>query len=1052
MAMPTSRIPAIILFILALATLALAGPAENGPDLFKNIAWRHIGPTTCGGRIPDIEAVPGNPSVVYVSGSTGGIFKSVNQGLTWTPIFDEAGNSVSIGDMALAPSDPDLIWVGTGEANCDQNAGTMGDGVYKSLDGGKTWQNMGLRDTHHIGRLRIHPTNPDIVYVAAAGHLWGPNEERGLFRTRDGGRTWEKVLYINADTGVTDVAMDPNGRILYAAAYQRRRTAWGIADGGPHSGIWRSLDGGDTWVQLTKGLPSGELEKIGLAVAPSAPHIVYAIIGHREGGVFRSEDRGDTWTRVNKMRSPGYWYGQIMVDPVNPDKVWVPGVQLAVSIDGGKNFETDWTARNIHVDHHALWVNPHNPDHQYLGNDGGFYVTWDNGRNWDFRDNLPIAQYYAIGLDTRDPYWIYGGLQDNGTWGIPSMTYNPRGIVTDDTICVAWGDGFYAAIDPTDPTTLYAESQYGVLQRVSLKPRQSKMIQPVPEDPEEKYRFSWNSPLIISPHDPQRIYFGGNKLFTTTNGGQSWTVISPDLTRNLDKKDATIMGVKASLRAYSTITTVSESPVRAGLIYVGTDDGQLQVTRDGGRNWENLSDILGLAEKFYTTRVLASAHDADVAFASFSAHYEGDYAPYLFRTDDGGKTWRNIGAAMPAKTVVKALAEHPRNASLLFAGVHYGLLFSLDAGRTWYRAGGNLPAVPVDDLAIEPRENDLVLGTYGRGLLIMDDITFLEKLTPEALDREVVLFPPPAATQYIPVSPVPTEGDEVYAGPNPEYGAMITYYLKTDPPAPAPKKEEPKAAETAAAAATPPSGPEKASHPEKPATPSPVKLVITDSAGQVVRELEGPDKKGFHRISWDLCLEHPLAGEEGRRQYRGPLVVPGEYTVKLTARDQETSATFVVRADPEARAAAEDLQARLAASLDVVTIQQATFEARRTLRQVEQELQRVQKMLGEVKEPPESLQKTMKEALQSLKEVKEKFAAGGGWVEAGLLWQVQSSTAAPSQSDRRRIRNLRQRAIEQIGALNGLISGKFLELQKGLAEHDIAAKAFTPVTPPKAEE
>ncbi len=866
----TSRLT-MTLLLLCLPTGAFS-QEELPKNYFQHLEWREIGPAVFGGRIPDVEAVPENPAVIYVAGSTGGIFKTTNNGVTWRPVFDEAGTTLSIGDMVIAPSDPLILWVGTGEANGEQQAGSLGDGVYRSLDGGESWENMGLRDTRFINRVAIHPTDPDIVFVAASGHRWGPNEERGLYRTRDGGLTWENVLFINDDTGVTEVAMEGNGRILYAAAWQRRRHAWGNLTGGPHSGIYRSMDGGDTWDRLGGGLPEGNLGKIAMAIAPSSPNVVYAAIGDSDGGLFRSEDRGESWERVNDIRT-SYWYGNIYVDPVNENKVWVMGTMLDVSIDGGRSFENDWTARGIHVDHHVLWINPENTDHMLLGNDGGFHITYDGAKTWRFLNNIPIAQFYAIEVDDRDPYHVYGGLQDNGTWGLPSRTYSSNGIQNEDVMVVGGGDGFAPAIDPRDFSVVFSESQFGGLRRVDLVTGESSGIKPTPPDTTERYRFNWNSPILISPHDPDVMYFGGNKLFKTTDKGENWEVLSEDLTKDETPSDWEIMGLKPSLKEFNTLTAITESPLQQGLIYVGADDGSVHRTTDGGVTWDPLSDRFDLeGPGRYVADVLASSTEAHTAYIAFSGHFHDDFRPHLFKTTDAGESWERISHGMPDEAVIMGVAEHPENPDVLFAGIHTGLMFTVDGGESWTRAGGNLPPVQVTDIRI--KNGDLVLGTYGRGIIIMDDIVFLEGMTDEVMAQDAHLFPIRETEQHHLRTQNPHNRAARYAGPNPEYGALITYYLKDGP------------------------------HRDTPPDSARVSIQILDETGEVIRELEGPDRPGINRIAWDLRIMPDSVGAEEEGRSRRPRLVnvePGRFTVRLLARGLETDQAVIVVPDKRRR-------------------------------------------------------------------------------------------------------------------------------------------------------
>ncbi len=1050
------RLKRLLFFFLALAPAITpnsplsAQGATSQTDIFKQIKWRQIGPAAFGGRIDDIEATVSNPNIIFIAAASGGIFKSVNNGVTWKPVFDEEGTSLSIGDIAIAPSDPNIIWAGSGEPNGRQSS-SWGDGVYKSVDGGETWKHMGLKETHHIGRISIHPQNPDIVYVAALGHLWGANPERGLYRTKDGGKTWEKILFINENTGAVDVAIEDNGRIVYAATYQRQRRAWGYVGGGPHSGLYRSLDGGDNWEKLSNGLPSGDTGRIGIDISKSHPHIIYAIVENKNGGVFKSEDRGKSWTRVNELNPRPMYYSQIRVDPKNPDKVWVLGSPLYVSIDGGKKFSSEGTGEKIHVDHHALWIDPNNPDHLLLGNDGGFYISYDGSKTWDFIDNLPLAQYYAIGIDHRDPYWIYGGTQDNGCWGIPSRTSSSLGILNSDVVNIAYGDGFYVAIDPKDHTAIYAESQIGRLYFVDLITREEKGIRPVADDLEKDYRWNWSCPLIISPHDPNTLYYGANKLLKTMDRGHSWKEISPDLTRNQDWKKLPIMGIERNentlsrddgVAHYGTITTISESPLQAGLIYVGTDDGNVQMTQDAGKTWQNLTEKFKLSEPHWVSRVLGSCHQPGEAFVSFDGHQDNDFKPYLFKTTDFGKTWKNITADIPEGMVINVIAEHPRNANLLFVGTEFGLFISTNGGKNWVLAGGNLPRVPVDDIIVNPKDNDLILGTHGRGIIVLDDITWLEKLDESVLNSEAHLFPIREATQFYEMRALPDPGASRFSGPNPDYGVLITYYLKNDSPQeekPPLKKEKSEKAE------------------EKPNAPNvpKVKIVIEDKDGKLIRTLEGPDRKGINRINWDL--RYPLSFEEkGEEGWfgppKGPFVLPGEYTVKLVARNQELVQKASLRIDPQAKTNPEALKTRLEASLTVDELRRAFKEGQKATEEMDKELKRIKEMIKEEKAIPEEVKSKIEAISKKLEESKKAF--GRGWdapefAITDLAGQLQASTSVPTEAQLKTMNHLLGKLEKNIGEVNGLLTKEFPELQNLLNDKGISPIKAEPIKPPK---
>ncbi|MGQ9617758.1 MAG: VPS10 domain-containing protein [Candidatus Aminicenantia bacterium] len=842
-------------------------------SILNGITLRNIGPAIMGGRIDDFAVVEKDPRIIFVATASGGLWKTVNNGVTWEPVFDNEEVS-SIGDVSFAPSNPNIVWVGTGEANNRQSS-SWGNGVYKSTDGGKTWKHMGLRDTHHIARIVVHPNNPDIVYVAAVGRLWGPNKERGLFKTEDGGKTWKSILFINEDTGVTDVAIDyesPN--IIYAASYQRRRTAYGFVGGGPHSAIYKSIDGGETWKKLTNGLPTGDTGRIGLDVYRKDSRIIYAIIENKDGGVFRSEDRGETWKKMSSTNPRPMYFSQIRIDPNNDLRIWVLGVQMYYSEDGGKTFRTDLVEK-IHVDFHAMWINPENSDHIVLGSDGGIHISYDRGKTWDFINTIPLGQFYEVGYDMRKPYYVYGGLQDNGTWAGPSATRYAIGITNDDWYNVAGGDGFYAVVDPNDPTTAYVESQDGNLMRFNLKTGERRNIRPVPKDDKEELRFNWNSPILISPHNSNVIYYGGNKLFKSTDRGETWTE-SPDLTTNPDRDKMPIMGIIPDEKTlsrhdgvlyYGTITTITESPMKEGLLYVGTDDGNVQVSKDGGKTWKNITkNIKGVPPNTYVSRVVASRFEEGRVYVTFDGHRSNDFNPYVFVSEDYGETWHSISSNLPHGYCVNVIREGLENSNLLFVGTEFGAFFSIDRGKNWVKFKANLPTVPVDDIAIHPREHDLIFGTHGRSIWILDDAGFLEDLKEDVLNSEAYLFDIRPTTIFNFYSHKGSTGHKIFIAPNPPFGAIITYYLKEK------QKED-------------------------------VKIEIFDKDGKKLRELKGPNEKGINRLNWDLRYEPPRLPQQEEQIQRffratAPFVMPGEYTVKLVAGGKEYSKSVKLDVDP----------------------------------------------------------------------------------------------------------------------------------------------------------
>ena len=1012
-----------------------AQTTAGSPLALEHLEWRHIGPASFGGRIDDVEAVAGNPSVIFVGTASGGVFKTVNNGITWTPVFDRDATALSIGDIAIAPSDPNIIWVGTGESNNRQSS-SWGDGVYKSVDGGETWKHMGLKDTHHIGRVAIHPSNPDVLFVAAMGHLWGPNSERGLYRTKDGGKTWQKVLSVNDDTGVGEVAIDADGRTLYAAAYQRRRRGFGFVGGGPGSALYRSLDGGDTWDKLTRGLPAGELGRIGLDISRSRPNIVYAIVEHKtEGGVYRSDDRGATWTRQGSMNPRPSYYSQIRVDPKNPDKVWILG-SFAVSIDAGKTFRSEHTSDRIHTDHHALWIDPDNPDHLLLGNDGGLYFSYDGARNWQFVDNLPIGQYYDVDVDTRDPYWIYGGTQDNGTWGIPSRTSSLLGITNADVVNIAYGDGFYVAIDPRDHRTVYANSQSGRTYLVDLETREEQGLRPVPKDPKEVYRFNWSSPMLLSSHDPKVVYYGGNKLFKTVDRGRVWQTVSPDLTRNQDWKKLPVMpggpdrgddtlSRDDGVSDFGTISTIAESPLQAGVLYVGTDDGNVQVTRDGGGSWQNLTTKFKLPGPRWVSRVIASQHEAGAAYVCFDGHQDDDFKPYIFKTTDFGATWTSVAVDLPDGMAVHALAEHPRNRNLLLAGTEFGLFVTHDGGKSWTLVRGNLPRVRIDDILVSLRDNDLILGTHGRSIIVLDDMTMVEKTDATVLGEDAHLFPVRPATEYYETRMLPSPGAAKYTGPNPPYGALVTYYLKTDPPSAA----------------------------------SRVKIKILDAEGHLVRELEGPDRQGYNRVAWDL--RYPLTFAPGDQDEgwfgppKGTLVLPGEYLISVTARGRELTGSVQVRSDPRARTSLEALRQRFAASQRLAELTRAFADGVKAIDGVDREEDTIKKGLAGREGVSKPILDRVDDVSRKVDRVKTMFKAGFGGPKfkyLDLAGQLQASTSAPTEAQMTTIEHLTTELTEHIGAVNALITTDVPQLETEMRGSHLNPFVVKPVALPKVSK
>jgi len=968
--------------------------------MLKRFVWRGIGPASMGGRIDDIAAVESNPYIFYVGFATGGVWKTVNNGTTFTPIFD-TNSTASIGDIAIAASNPDIVWVGTGEANNRQSS-SFGDGIYKSTDAGKTFTKMGLENSQTIARIVIDPKDPNVVYVAVLGHLFGPNKERGVYKTTDGGKTWNNAKFIDADTGFTDLVMDgSDNKTLYAASYQRRRTSWGFNGGGPGSGIWKTTDAGKNWTKLQgNGLPEGLMGRIGIDVSRSNPNVLYAQIevgasvgtggeeqvppgasptptptptpvttaspvasptptppDPKKSGVWRSDDKGKTWRVVATCFNAGgcpennrsMYYSQIRVDPSNPENVFVGGLNFSKSTDGGKKF-TSLQQGIAHSDHHAIWVDPKNGNHLLIGNDGGLDVSYDQGATWEFINTIPAAQFYAIAADMRKPYYVYGGLQDNGSWGGPSQTRSNAGITNADWFRTGGGDGFYSQADPNDYNVVYSESQNGSMSRTDLRTGRSVSIRPraaarrggggaggggggrrggaqpgaspspTPEDPQaalaaiaaqqgfggfgglaatsnivpapspgEQFRFYWNTPIVMSPHNSRILYVGGDRFFKSLDRGDTWTA-SADLTKHVDRNKLSIMGVKGSdpmaskndgYTSFSYIVTIAESPLMPGILWVGTDDGNIQVSKDGGATWTNVSkNVPGVGEMYHINRVEPSHYDAGTCYLAVDGHRFDDLKPYLFVTRDYGATWSSIVSNLPAWGTVNVVREDPKNKDLLYVGTEFGLYISVDGGREWKAFMSGLPTVRVDDILVHPRDNDLIIGTHGRGIYILDDITPLQQLTSaKVLDKDAFLFDIRSGTQWLNDVRLGryTGGAKLYRGNNPQPGTMISYYLKAVPA-------------------------------------TDVKITISDYTGKVIRTIAGTKEVGINRIQWNLRGDPPPrpanlppgfggGGGGGGGGFAGffnlgPPIDPGTYFLKLSVNGKEFTTKVVIETDP----------------------------------------------------------------------------------------------------------------------------------------------------------
>ena len=907
--MPRLRSLAPLALLLVAAPLVAGVPkAKEGVATLKEsplaaLPFRNLGPAVTSGRVGDIAIDPSRPDTWYVAAASGGVWKTVNGGTTWSPLFDKEA-SFSIGCVTIDPRNPNTIWVGTGENN-SQRSVAYGDGVYRSQDGGKHWENMGLKASEHIAKILVDPRNSQVVYVASQGPLWKEGGERGLYKSTDGGKTWKVVLVVDVHTGVTDVVMDPRQPdVLFAATYQRRRHVWGMVNGGPGCGIQKSTDGGLTWTRLAEGLPKEDMGRIGLAIPPGEPDTVYATIeaANKAGGFFRSTDGGQTWERRHEQVSgAAQYYQELFCDPKNPKRVYAMDTWMQVTEDGGKTWRRVGETHK-HVDNHALWIDPANTNHLVSGCDGGVYESRDCGATWEFKANLPIIQYYRVAVDNARPFYgVYGGTQDNFSMGGPSRTRNLHGSTAFDWYVTQGGDGFYSQVDPDDPDTVYSESQYGGLVRFDRRTGERVELQPQPAPGEEPYRWNWDAPMMLSPHNGKRIYFAAQKLFRSNDRGSSWTAVSPDLTRKVDRSRLKIMdkiwSVDAVARNTSTsffgnIVAFNESPKVEGLLYVGTDDGLIQISEDGGKAWRKLDRFPGVPELTYVSCLAASPHQAATLYAAFDNHKAGDFRPYLLRSKDRGRTWESISAGLPERGSVYTVREDPAREGLLYCGTEFGLFFSLDAGTSWSKFN-DLPTIAVKDLAIQAREGDLVVATFGRGFFILDDLTPLREARSESLEREAHLFGLRPALAYIQAVPFggpgkSFQGDALFLSPNPPFGAVFTYHVKVEPQT-LKKQRQTKEKEAIKAGEDPTIPSWEALRAESRELAPEAVLTIRAADGEVVRRVIGKAEKGLHRLAWDLRLQDPAPIKLKRADDRDPwdygahgtLAAPGRYQASL---------------------------------------------------------------------------------------------------------------------------------------------------------------------------
>ncbi|MCU0961191.1 MAG: hypothetical protein MUF48_13910 [Pirellulaceae bacterium] len=1045
-------------------------------SLLSGLSFRGLGPAFMSGRISDIAVDSVDRNVWYVAAASGGVWKTENCGTTWTPIFDGYG-SYSIGCVTVDPQNRHVVWVGTGENNSQRSVG-YGDGVYKSLDGGKSFTRVGLENSEHIGKILIDPRDSQVVYVAAQGPLWAPGGDRGLYKTTDGGQTWTLVLNISENTGVSDVVFDPrNPDVLLAVAYQRRRHVWTLINGGPESALYKSTDGGQNWRKITRGLPGVDLGRIGVAVSPIQPDVVYALVEAAEGqsGFFKSTDGGETWAKQGSYESTSpQYYQEIVACPHVFDRVYSLDTYMMVSQDGGKSFQPlgeQWK----HVDNHALVIDPHNANHLLIGCDGGLYETWDRGQNYDFKANLPLTQFYKIAVDNDLPFYnIYGGTQDNATQGGPTRTRHVSGIRNSDWFITVFGDGFDPAVDPTDPNIVYSQWQYGGLIRYDRRTGEQIDIKPQEEPDGPPLRWNWDSPLLISPHAAQRIYYGAQILFRSDDRGDTWRAISPDLSRNLDRNALKVMGrvwgVDAvaknnSTSFYGSIMSISESPLVDGLLYVGTDDGLVQISEDGGQNWRKVEDFPGLdvPEFAFVNDVEASRHDPNTVYVVMYNYKRGDFRPYVVKSTDRGHTWSSIAGDLPPRGSTYTIVQDHVKPEMLFVGTEFGVFVTLDGGLKWIPLRGGLPTIVVRDLEIQRRENDLAVGTFGRGFYILDDYAPLRELTTELLDRDAHLFAIKPAQLFIQTDPSGGgekgfQGASFYTAPNPPFGATFTYFLKESLRTKKEQRQEKdrQLAQKNQDVAYPSWEELKAEDREE--APA-VLLIIRDAAGEVVRRMTVPASQGLHRVTWDFRYSGYTPVQLGDSGF-GPLAIPGQYTVSFAKRvdGQLTElippTPFTVEALGTPSLPAPNRSEVLAFQKQTGELQRAVYGAYRVAQETADQLKHMKQAVEQTPGVDPALGVEVRNLELRLTDILERFSGDPTKPRRnepgmpGILSRVQtvvyghwSTTSGPTQSHRRSYDIAAQQYSAVLGDLQKLVEQDVPELGRKL---EAAGAPWTP--------
>ncbi|TCI84808.1 glycosyl hydrolase [Tenacibaculum sp. M341] len=986
----------------------------------SGLKWRNVGPALTSGRISDFAFNPKNPYEYYVATAAGGVWKTVNSGITYQPIFDSQG-SYSIGCVTMDPNNSNVIWVGTGENN-NQRSVSYGDGIYKSIDGGASWQHMGLKNSEHIGKIVVHPENSDIVYVAAIGPLWSKGGDRGLYKTEDGGKTWKSVIKVDEHTGVNDVVMDPRDpNVLYATTLQRRRHVYTYVGGGPGSAIHKSVDGGATWTKINKGLPNEELGRIGLAISPANPEIIYAIVeaANRKGGFFASTNRGASWQKRSSHVTSGNYYQEIIADPIDENTVYSMDTWMSVTHDGGKSFKLVGEDTK-HVDNHAMWINPHNNKHWIVGCDGGIYETFDAAKTWDFKENLPVTQFYKVAVDNDYPFYnIYGGTQDNFSLGGPSRVLTNHGIRNFEWFITNGGDGFESQIDPNNPNIVYAQSQYGGLVRFDKKSGEKVGIKPKARKGENAYRFNWDAPLVVSRHVPGRLYFSANKVFKSDDYGNSWEVISDDLSQQIDRNTLKVYGRVVSIDAvmkngstsqYGSVVAFAESPKNKELLAAGTDDGLIHISENGGQSWRKISSISGAPKQSYVNSIYLSRHDENTIYVAFNHHKYGDFKPYVFKSTDKGNSWQAIASNLPERGSVYAIEEDHVDSNLLFVGTEFGAFFSPNKGQNWKQLKNGLPTIAVRDIAIQERENDLVLGTFGRGFYVMDDYSALRNIENAAPKEKAKIYPIRTALMWEKSSPLGLpgksfQGDNLYTAQNLGPEAIITYYYDSNFTSLKSKRQKSEKGLVKSGQDTPYPNYTSLKEENNESKPELV-FYIKDATGKVIKKEFKPVAKGVQRFKWDLRYTpqnpinlnksgfyNPFAGRS-----EGTLVAPGTYTVEMgILKDGELNSltaptSFEVRALNNVEMPAKNRAEKVAFQKGLAKVQADMGTAQRLMSESRNKLTHIKEAIKRSEQPLGSLAKTVKLIEKQLNEVQ--IAMYGDAVKRRLDIDQPLSTAS----------------------------------------------------------